>query len=126
MSLIKLDRLISEFPDQERSVHQLAEFFEAKQDDREVKEFTVQRMFDVASPVQQSVLIEILHRFAEQGVVDECVRVESDAHGGIGDFDSLDQIPAVINDWRLGRQIEVTIDKVRLIYKLRPKSLVRT
>lgn len=124
MSSIKLDALISEFPEQTSSVQKLADFFERKQDERLTKEFTVQKMFDVAQPVQQAVLVAILHRFAENGILRECVRVESEAHGGIGDFDSLLEVPPVINDWRLGKEVEVTFENVRLIYKLPPKTSI--
>lgn len=122
MSSINLDSLISEFPEQESSVQKLAAFFEEKQDPRNVKEFTIQRIFDIAQPVSQSVLVEILHRFAEQGIVRECIRVESEGLGGIGDFDSFEDIPPVMNDWRLGREVEVRLDQLRWIYKLLPKS----
>lgn len=121
MSSIKLDPLIDEFPEQKESVEKLARFIDEKsRPGGRAKEFTIQRIFDVAAPVSQAVLLEILQRLVQQGVFDKILRVESEASGGIGDFHSLNDIPAVLFDTKTGQDVEVRLDQVRLIYKLRP------
>lgn len=123
MSSIRLDPLIDEFPEQRASVEKLADFIDKKAEERgPAKEFTVQRIFDTVSPVSQAVLLEILQRLVEQGVLEKILRVESDAMGGIGDFHSLTEIPPVIWDSRSGHEVEVRLDQVRLIYKLQPRD----
>lgn len=119
MSSVKLDSLISEFPEEEGAARRLIDYLESgDKSNHSVRELTVQRLFDLVHPSSQRVLAKMLARLTEQGVLRRIVRVESEAHGGIGDFDSLSDIPLVMFDFRLGRDVEVRLDQVRLIYRV--------
>lgn len=119
MSSIKLDSLISEFPEETEAVQRLVRFIEANpSEDRPPREVTAQRLFDQARPSSQRALAMILARLVQSGVLERIFRVESEALGGIGDFESIDKIPPVMFDSRTGRDIEVKLDQVRMIYKL--------
>lgn len=119
MSSISLDTLINEFPEERDAVGRLAALLDPTSASKStVRELTVQRLYDLISPSSQRVLSKILIRLVQEGVFEQVVRVESDALGGIGDYASVADIPHVIFDSRMGRDIEVRLDQIRLIYKL--------
>ncbi|MFM0732827.1 hypothetical protein PQQ52_20335 [Paraburkholderia sediminicola] len=126
MSSINLEALIDEFPEESESVERLAEFFDkAEKLGTQTKELTVQRFFDVAKPSSQGVLIKILQRLVQQGVLKKLIRVESDALGGIADFGSVTEVPAVLFDSRIGREIEVRSDQLKLVYRFESAGMAR-
>lgn len=119
MSSISLDRLISQFPEEIDAIKRLTTYINlCKESGPEIRELTVQRLFDHAKPSSQRVLAKILFKLTEHGVFEKFLRIESDALGGIGDYGSVEEIPLEIFDNRLGREIEVRLDQVRLMYRL--------
>lgn len=126
MSSINLSSLISEFPEERDAVERLLRWLQqasARQQFTEDEvispEWTVQRLFDVAHPRSQRSLARILHRLVEKGVLRQIVRVESVTKGGLGDYDSLDEIPPTLFDEFLGYEVDVSMSQVRTIYSLR-------
>jgi len=66
------------------------------------------------SPASYSVI-----KFLEnQGLVKKIIRVESPAYGGIGDFDSILDLPSVIEDFRTGLELAVTEENTKVLYSL--------
>jgi hypothetical protein len=124
MSSIRLDPLIDEFPEQRAPVERLARFIDEKEraDDRP-KEFTVERMFDIAGPIPQPVLLEILQRLVQLGVLEKILRVSPDGMGGVGDYHSLAEVPPVVHDRLTGQEVQVSLDHIRLIYKLQARGI---
>jgi hypothetical protein len=120
MSSIDFGALIEEFPEEAESLQRLAVLFDSTDNAPRTKELTVQRVFDVARPSSQRVLLKMLQRLVQQGALEKVVRVESDALGGIGDFPSVSDVPHVMFDPRIGREIEVRPDQLRLMYKFSP------
>ncbi len=119
MSSVNLDTLITEFPEERAAVEKLAAYIDSTDvSGRARPELTVQRLYDLIKPSSQRVLAKILVRLAQEGIVKQIVRVESEARGGIGDFDSLVDVPPVIFDSRIGHDVRVSMDNVRLIYRL--------
>jgi hypothetical protein len=53
-----------------------------------------------------------------QGLVKKIIRVESPACGGIGDFDSILDLPSVIEDFRTGLDLVVTPENTKVLYSL--------
>jgi len=53
-----------------------------------------------------------------QGLVKKIIRVESPAYGGIGDFDSILDLPSVIEDFRTGLELAVTEENTKVLYSL--------
>ncbi|WP_155637706.1 hypothetical protein [Burkholderia cepacia] len=120
MSSIDFGALIEEFPEEAESLRRLATFFSSMDNAPRARELTVQRVFDVARPSSQHVLLKMLQRLVQQGALEKVVRVESDALGGIGDFPSVSDVPHVMFDPRIGHEIEVRPDQLRLMYKVNP------
>lgn len=115
---IRLEPLIREFPEESDAVRRLAAYLASSQDQTRAKEFTVERIFELAETSSQSVLLGILHRLCQQGVLQKRIRVESAQGGSIKDFDAVSDIPMFLHDWRVGRDVEVDTDHLRLIYRL--------
>jgi hypothetical protein len=122
MSSVNLDILINEFPEEKVAVERLAAYLDSASTSGVARELTVQRLYDLISPSSQRVLAKILVRLVQQGVFTQVVRVESEALGGIGDFESIVDVPPVLFDSRIGRNVDVNLDKIRLIYKLQQHS----
>lgn len=120
MLLIDFGALIEEFPEEAESLRRLAVLFGSEDQAPRTKELTVQRVFDVARPSSQRVLLKMLHRLVQQGALEKIIRVESDALGGIGDFPSVSDVPHVMFDPRIGHEIEVRPDQLRLMYRFKP------
>lgn len=118
MSLQNLDNIITEFPEERDSVKRLEGYLRSAIEAGVDRELTVQRLYDVVHPSSQRALAKILIRLVQAGIFKEVVRVESDANGGIADFPSLLDVPPVIFDGRIGRNVEVRSDQIHLIYKL--------
>jgi hypothetical protein len=118
MSSIKLDILIDEFPGEIEAIDRLAFLLDESDKKNYVCEYTPQRMYDLVRPSNQRVLFQILSSAAEKGILKKVVRVESVARGGIGDFDSVLDIPLTLLDTRLGYEIEVEPSQIFLIYML--------
>ena len=126
MSSINFSSLISEFPEERDAVARLenllrdasARHMDSANGDV-LPEWTIQRLYQVSHPSSQRALARILTRLVEKGVLRQIVRVESDTHGGIGDYDSILEIPETMYDQFLGRDIDVRIDQVKTVYSLR-------
>lgn len=118
MSSVKLRPLIREFPEEREAVARLARFIETSRRPGKDRFYTFERFFDVAEPSSQRVLLGIVTRLVQQGVLKKLVRVESVAGGGIQDFDSLQDVPERLFDTRQGYEVEVQPEQVRLMFKL--------
>lgn len=121
--LSKYDTLIAEFPEESAAIIRLCSFLDEHGSEPTVA-FRVGRLFDVARPKTFRTLVLILGSLVDMGVLSRFVRVESDALGGIGDFPSLVEVPTVMFDGRLGYEIEVRLEQVKLMYSpKRPPNL---
>ncbi|MGK5012112.1 hypothetical protein [Janthinobacterium sp. MDB2-8] len=119
MSSTRLNFLINEFPEEVDAISRLGDIVcDSESSEAGVREVTSQRMYDLVRPSSLRVLVRMMARAAELGVVEKSVRVESIAKGGIGDFASVSDIPPVIYDSRLGYEVEVSLEQIRLIYKV--------
>eukprot|EP01114_Cavostelium_apophysatum_P005558 TRINITY_DN16746_c0_g1_i2.p5 TRINITY_DN16746_c0_g1~~TRINITY_DN16746_c0_g1_i2.p5 ORF type:complete len:125 (-),score=8.08 TRINITY_DN16746_c0_g1_i2:2486-2860(-) len=118
MSSTRLDTLIDEFPEESAAIARLSDLMAHSDDRSEVREYTSARMYDLLQPSNHRVLIQLLSSAAEKGLVKKIVRVMT-AKGGIGDFDSLLDIPPTLFDDRIGIEVEVTPDNIALIYQVK-------
>ena len=111
-----LDYLIKEFPEERSAIERLCIYLDSVKGS--VRELTVQRLYDLIDPSSQRVLVKMLQQLVKNGVFKQIVRVESDSLGGIGDYDSVVDVPKVIFDSRLGQTVEVRLDQIHLVYRL--------
>ena len=121
MSSVKLDLLIAEFPEERGALTRFFEYL-ANSSGRHI-ELTVGRIYDLITPSSLTVLAAILFRLEQEALITKVVRVESDGMGGIGDFNSIIDVPETIYDSRLGKNIDVRFDQINLIYKPAINSL---
>ncbi len=117
--------LISEFPEEREAVTRLLHFLGDVTERSLITnsqlarpEWTLQRLFDIAHPSSQRSLARILNRLVEKGILRRVIRVESVRRGGLGDFESLEDIPATLFDEFLGHNIEVNLDQIHTLYAL--------
>ena len=115
----KFENLIAEVPEGAAALRRLGAFWDgANVPHGAVAEFTVNRLMDIAAPVSLPTLVSLLSTLVQQNVLEKVLRVESPAAGGIQDFESIAQIPTHLHDWRTDRQLTVTPDLIKLIYRL--------
>jgi len=82
-------------------------------------EFTLEELCDLVKPKSREELVLALGDLVRTGKIKQVIRVVSPkTQGGIGDYETLDDVPSVANDWRTDTQIEVTPDDLRVIYIL--------
>jgi hypothetical protein len=81
-------------------------------------EYTPQHLFLLVKPPSPDVLALVLDELEKNGVVTRVFRVESPTtHGGIRDFNSIDEIPPIIHDWTTDEDIEVGPELIRSVFK---------
>ena len=80
------------------------------------KELTLNRIAEQASPIEAEKLALLMLNLVNQGLAKRIVRVEG-PEGGIEDFASVVDVPPEIHDWHTDRQMHVTPDSIKIIYK---------
>lgn len=117
MSLANLDDLIVKFPQDQDAIQRLAELVD---DNSETagKIFSLQRLYDLASPSTTIVFAHLLNHLVATGVMKKIVRVESPILGVIEDFSSMTEVPETILDWRQDLTIEVKPENIRVLYQV--------
>jgi hypothetical protein len=93
------------------------QFIEENQENADAV-YTVGRLFAVSHPSSKRVLLSILERLVDEGILIRIVRVLSPANGGIQDFQSVMDVPDEIFDWRRGVMMEVSPEQIQQAYKL--------
>ncbi|MDO8459410.1 MAG: hypothetical protein Q7T07_21105 [Burkholderiaceae bacterium] len=99
---------------------QLWNFFEhEKQEMAYSKIFSSNRIFDLAGGIAITTLAKVIGHLVTEGVIDQIVRVEPAYGQGIGDFDSIEDVPEILDDWRNpGNVVHVQYDHLKIYYKL--------
>jgi hypothetical protein len=119
MSSPRFDTLIDEFPEESAAIGRLLELVRDGESRPGRKEYLPNRLYDVLRPSNFRVLVQILSSAAEKGLLHRSFRVLSRSGGGIGDFDSILDIPRVIYDTRTGCSVEVGQDDIELIFVIK-------
>ena len=120
MSLNSLEPLMSELPIPGDAGRRLLRFLDDQRKQGAFsRRFSTSRMFEIAEDLSKSDVASLLAWFVSKGVLDQIVRVESPALGGIGDFASIEEVPEVIEDWRQGNvKFHVQPENLSVLYKL--------
>ena len=120
MSSIDFIHLTNEFPNDAEAIVRLNSFLSSKTNDKNVNSlsFGLSRIYEITKPSSKSVLEKILSRLVEIGILKEVYRVISENDGGIEDFSNFKDIPLVIYDNIRGAEVEVSVDQIKLYYKL--------
>jgi hypothetical protein len=86
---------------------------------RQSGEFTFERLYNVAGEYDQLDIAEALAALVHEGTLKQFVRVESpDDKGGIGDFDTMLDVPDEMEDYRTGTDLVVTPEHLRVMYRI--------
>ena len=81
-------------------------------------EYTLNDLYDLLCPESREGLAMVLADLVKEGKIKQVIRVISPTkQGGIKDFDSLNDVPRFIRDWRTDVEIEVHPDDLRVVYK---------
>lgn len=84
--------------------------------------YTFDRLKTLTRAESSALLTLALQELVASGKLRTIVRVESPkTHGGIGEFGSVNELPAEIYDWRSGVNVEVRPENVRILFAT-PKS----
>ncbi len=119
MSSVNLENLIVKFPQERDSILRLGNFISENIEKPSSKVFTLQRLYDLASPSTTLAFAQLLNELVDRGVIKKIVRVESPNLGGIGDFSSITEVPTTINDWRQDNTlIDVKPENISVLYQL--------
>ena len=123
MSLTKLDTLIDEFPEEAQALERLVDLLKPRPGRNDRREYSPARMYDLIQPTNFRVLVQILSSATQKGLIKRIIRVVSPTTGGgIGDFESIVDIPDFLLDIRVGREIEVTTDSITMVYEILPDN----
>ncbi|MDO9282167.1 MAG: hypothetical protein Q7T88_07280 [Methylotenera sp.] len=120
MSSIDFKHLINEFPNDADAIVRLNSFLSKKTEDKNSNSFSfgISRIYEVTQPSSKSILVRILTRLVEIGILKEVFKVNSEDGSGIEDFTEFKNIPPVIYDNIRGKEVEVSLDNITLYYKI--------
>ncbi|WP_241074822.1 hypothetical protein [Achromobacter insuavis] len=118
-----LNALIREFPEERDAVSRLTErFIRDAEKLGDKAQYPANRIYDVAQPMSGWALLAILERLCELGILSKFVRVESDRSGAIDDFATVLDVPHVLFDPKIGHDVEIRPDQLKLYFRLQPKD----
>jgi hypothetical protein len=120
MYLTSLKPLISEFPKEVTSLERLSELL--LNADALPSYFSLKRIYDASQFKSSFALNTALTRLEENGVLKKVVRINSIQGGGLGDFDSILELPLEIEDYNLGKVVPVEQKNIQILYKLVKKT----
>lgn len=86
-------------------------------------EFTFGHLLQKVSPTSPDELALVLAQLTTGKFLEKVIRVESpESRGGIGDFQSLADVPTEMHDWRTDRIIEVHPENLTVIFRPGPEA----
>jgi hypothetical protein len=109
--------LMKNNPIEKKSLELLGELYKENHDNSN-KVFPLPIFLERLSLSPSPASYSIITFLENKGLVKKIIRVESPTCGGIGDFDSLLDVPDVLEDFRTGLDITVTSDNIKVLYSL--------
>ena len=117
MSLHNLSTLISKYPDKADTFKHINSFISARKTILD-NSYPLSNLLDklcLKSSMNSLLTIQILE---DEGVISKIFRVESPSLGGLGDFNSISEIPLIINDFRTDTDLKVKPQHISVLYKI--------
>lgn len=120
---VDLNAITTRFASERKAVKRLGDLLKSAYADEQkgepAPEYTFDHLLSVLEPSSPEVLSLILAQLVKNGEIRKVIRVESPKNkGGIGDYPSILEVPTTIHDTRADKQIRVTPDLLRVVYKL--------
>jgi hypothetical protein len=78
---------------------------------------TFQQVSDQVGKLPIEKLALAMTALVARGLVKQILRVESPEGGGIKDFDSIEEVPADIHDWRTDADLHVQPENITVLYR---------
>jgi hypothetical protein len=111
---MNLESLTAKYPSERESLRKLAELLRRG----EHAEYTLNRLSDLVEPNSKEALAGALGELVRSGEIKFVIRVISPrAQGGIKDFESVEEVPAIVYDRYTDTELEVTPENLRLLYR---------
>jgi hypothetical protein len=112
---MNFERVTSKYPSERAAIARLGKLLDKYSGQR--TEYSLNRLCDELMPNNREVLASALGELVRQGTLKLVFRVLSPGtEKGIKDFESLDQIPEVIDDTRTGLKVEVRPENLKPVY----------
>ncbi|MEP1383483.1 MAG: hypothetical protein ABJK64_06775 [Paraglaciecola sp.] len=80
--------------------------------------FTLPMILEKLSLSPSPSSFSLIKHLEKTGEINKILRVESPSLGGVGDFESISDIPEVIDDFRTGLELQVRPENIRVLYTL--------
>lgn len=115
---------IPDDPGMAEAYDRLVRFFDAqRQAGSGVKVFTTNRLVDVAGEIASAPLASVLAQLVQAGCIEQFLRVVTDQGAGLQDFNSIDEVPDEVYDWKETQQmVRVHPGNLRVLYRLQRAS----
>jgi hypothetical protein len=113
MSSATLRDIIAKLPTERSTIERLERLLGEHRD----RDYTAERLYRLVEPHSRKSLARVLFELVGHGLVDTYVTVESPSGGSIGEYESLDDVPAVVKDFRTGRSMRVSPEDLRVHYR---------
>lgn len=84
--------------------------------------FTLPMILEKLSLTPSSDSFSLIKDLEHTGDIKKILRVESPSLGGVGDFESISDIPSVIDDFRTGLELKVEHENIKVLYTLNKDS----
>ncbi len=120
MASLDFGFLSHEFPNDADAIAKLHLFFSHTLSDPEAKTraFGIPRIYEITHPCSQPVLVRILTRLVDMGIVKELFRVTHAEAGLVKEFARFEEIPPTLYDTVRGEEIAVDPKQIRLFYQI--------
>jgi|LakMenE01Jun11ns_1017448.scaffolds.fasta_scaffold9474595_2 hypothetical protein len=120
MATLDFGFLSHEFPNDADAIARLNSFFSHTQADPSHKTlaFGIPRIYEITHPCSQPVLVRILTRLVDLGMLKELFRVASAEAGLVWEFSRFEEIPPTLFDTLRGEEVAVDPKQIRLFYQL--------
>jgi hypothetical protein len=123
MSSVSFENLTSRLPREREALLRLKSLIESAVSQSEKRraplEYTFEHLFEETGFIKPEDLALALAELVSQGAIEKKIRVVSPTRGGgIGDFESILEVPQTIHDWRADREVSVSPDELTVIYRL--------
>ncbi len=119
MSLPSLNNLINEFPKEEEPLSRINNLIDTSEVGKTL--FTLNKLYETSRFSSQFIFNYVLDRLVSDGVLKKIIRVETE-HGGVDDFQSINDVPNELIDWRTSEKFTVTPRHIKILYKLESKK----
>ena len=123
MSSVSFENLTSRLPGERKALQRLKSLIEAagsqSKKRRSPPEYTFEHLFEETGFIRAEDLALVLAELVSQGAIEKKIRVHTPTRGGgIGDFESVLEVPPTIHDWRADQDVPVSPDNLTVIYRL--------